>query len=146
MKRQNKNGNKQVVDSPFPPPFLQPPPPHPPLSPTLPFSLSKITTNLAFPFKAAWWRQLNPRLFLMDKSTPRKFTRTSTISMKSLAMASWRTVSPYESCKTKKRHHQFSSFDSLFFQFHLGPGRREVLSTKMCRIITNLCVDITGEV
>ena len=51
MKRQNKNGNKQVIDSPFPPPFLQPPPP--PLSPTLPFSLSKITTNLAFPFKAA---------------------------------------------------------------------------------------------
>ena len=62
MKRQNKNGNKQVIDSPFPPPFLQtptptppppPPPPPPPLSPTLPFSLSKITTNLAFPFKAA---------------------------------------------------------------------------------------------
>ena len=51
MKRQNKNGNKQVIDSPFPSPFLQPP--LPPLSPTLPFSLSKITTNLAFPFKAA---------------------------------------------------------------------------------------------
>ena len=54
MKRQNKNGNKQAIDSPFPPPFLQPPPPPPPSLPHLAFlSLSKITTNLAFPFKAA---------------------------------------------------------------------------------------------
>lgn len=93
---------EQAVDPPSNHPFLQTPTPPP--SPTrLSFSLSKIATDLAFPFKAAWWRQLNPRLFLMDKSMSRKFTRTSTISMKSLAMASWRTVSPYESCKTKKQ-------------------------------------------
>lgn len=62
--------------------------------------MSRICTDLVFPFKAAWWRQLNPRLFLIDKSTPLKFIRSSTISAKSLAIASWRTVSPYESWKT----------------------------------------------
>lgn len=65
----------------------------------------EIFANLSFPLRAAWWRQLNPRLFFTDKSIPRKWTSSSTISVKSLAMASCRTVSPNESCKnifTKK--------------------------------------------